>query len=51
MSTQDLTKLKYFSGNEPKPETNKNHYRLYENTGCPFAERARLAFLAKNVPF
>lgn len=32
-----------------KLETNKNILRLYNHPLCPFAEKARLAFLAKNI--
>ena len=49
--TQDLTTLKYYEGDLPKPETNKNYFRLYNSNLCPFAERARLALAAKKIPF
>ncbi|CAI2365920.1 unnamed protein product [Moneuplotes crassus] len=34
-----------------KLETNKNKLRLYVHPICPFAERARLAFAAKEIDF
>ena len=39
------------SGDEPKPELNKNHYRLYGHNLCPFVARARYALAAKGIQF
>ena len=48
---QSLKQLIYPGGDMPKPETNKNHLRMYTHNLCPFATRARYAFVAKNIPF
>jgi len=34
-----------------KPATNTTQLRMYVHTNCPFAERARLAFAARKIPF
>ena len=49
-STQDLQELYYFP-NEEKPVVNKKHYRHYGHNICPFAEKARLAFALKEIPY
>jgi len=41
----------YTAGDLPKPETNKNHLRIYGHNLCPFVARARYAFAAKKVEF
>jgi len=38
-----LDRFLYAGGEEPKPETNKNHFRLYGHNLCPFVARARFA--------
>ena len=50
LDTQDT--LIWPGGNsQEKPETNKSFLRLYSHNMCPFAERARLALAAKQIPF
>lgn len=39
----------YFLGSQ-KPEKVKDKLRLYSMEYCPYAQRARLVLLAKNVP-
>lgn len=52
MATQTLDTIDYYPEKvNPKPETNKNHFRIYDNLMCPFAERARLALLSKDIEF
>ena len=46
-----LARIFYAGGSEPKPATNKNHYRLYGHNLCPFVARARYALSAKGVEF
>jgi glutathione S-transferase len=48
--TQTLNRMLYAAGDLPKPETNKNHLRLYNHNGCPFSARARYSLALKNVP-
>lgn len=52
-STQSLTSLmiKPTSAEEPKPETNKEHVRIYNHNLCPYAERGRLGLAAKKIQF
>lgn len=49
--TQDLTPLRYYEGDIPKPETNKNYLRFYGHNLCPFVERARLALVGKKIVY
>ena len=41
----------FYGGDEPKPETNKNHLRLYGHNLCPFVARARYALALKGIQF
>ena len=45
--TQDLSTLYLTADITEKPETNKNHLRLYGHHLCPFVEKARLALAAR----
>jgi hypothetical protein len=49
--TQTTNTFKYAGGDLPKPETNKKFLRIYGHNLCPFVEKTRLAFAAKNIPF
>lgn len=40
-----------YSGDQPKPEPNKNHIRLYGHNLCGFVARARYALALKGIPF
>jgi len=51
MTTQSLKRFFYNAGDEPKPETNKNYFRIYGHTLCPFVGVARYAFALKKVDF
>ena len=50
-STQTLKRFLYHAGDLPKPETNKNHLRVYGHTLCPFVGIARYALALKKVEF
>jgi glutathione S-transferase len=39
------------SADTPKPEVNPNYLRMYGHHNCPFVEKARLAFAARNVQY
>jgi glutathione S-transferase len=41
----------YPSGENPKPITNNNYFRIYGHELCPFAQRAFFTFSAKNLLF
>ena len=49
LHTLDL--IAYYGGDEPKPETNQNHIRIYAHNLCPFAARAKYTFSAKGIEF
>ena len=49
--TQDLSTLYLTADITDKPETNKNHLRLYGHHLCPFVEKARLALAARGVQY
>jgi glutathione S-transferase len=48
--SQSLETLYILDGETAKPRTNKNYIRLYGHPLCPFVERARIAFKAKEIP-
>ena len=49
-ATQSLERIISPPGHQVKYEANQTHLRLYQHQLCPFASRARYAFLLKNVP-
>eukprot|EP00347_Sterkiella_histriomuscorum_P006107 403354042 len=50
-NTQTLETIRYYSGEIPKPATNKVYPRIYSHNLCIFTERVRLAWAAKNLEF
>ena len=46
-----LEEIYYMSGEEPKPDTNPNHLRVYGHMLCPFVQRGYLALGAKDIEF
>ena len=46
-----LERFMWPGGDEAKPAVNKNHIRMYGHNLCPFVERSRWTFAAKDVQF
>ena len=47
----NLKPMRYYSGENPKPEINPKYPRIYSHNLCLFSERARLAWAAKGLQF
>ena len=51
VTLQSLDSILYAGGDDPKPDTNQNHFRLYGHNLCPFTARARYALALKGISF
>lgn len=48
MDSEDIKTIYITDESTPRPELNKKFPRLYGHHNCPFVEKVRLAFAARN---